>query len=93
MYGKLIEGELQTAPKKLEINDNCVWNAPSEEYLAQGWKLVRFTDEPEAPTGYYYESGWEETETEIVQTWTLVELPDEVDDAEAFSIIFGEETE
>ena len=93
MYGKLIEGELQTAPKKLEINGNWVWNASAEDYLAQGWKAVRLTDEPEAPAGFYYESGWTETETEIVQTWTKKELPDEIDDAEAFRIIFEEESE
>ena len=91
MYGKLIEGELQTAPRKLEINGNWVWNASAEDHLAQGWKSVRFTDEPEPIEGYFWQSGWTETETEIVQTWTLVELPDEVDDAEAFNIIFGGE--
>ncbi len=91
MYGKLIEGELQTAPKKLEINGNWVWNAPSEEYLAQGWKPVRFTDEPEPIEGYFWQSGWTETETEIVQTWTQEPLPDDVDEAEAFEIIFGGE--
>lgn len=89
MYGKLIEGVLQTAPKKLEINGNWVWNAPSEEYIAQGWKAVRFTDEPEHIEGYFWQSGWTETEAEIVQTWTQEPLPDEVDEAEAFGIIFG----
>lgn len=91
MYAKLIEGNLRVAPKKLEINGNWVWNAPASDYLAQGWKLVRFTETPEAPEGYYYESGWEEAEAEIVQTWTLVEEPDDIDEAEAFNIIFGED--
>ena len=68
-----------------------MWNASTEEYLAQGWKPVRFTAETEAPEGYYYESGWTETETEIVQTWTQEPLPDDVDEAEAFDIIFGGE--
>lgn len=90
MYGKLIEGELQNAPKKLEINGNWVWNAPAEEYLAQGWKEVRFTDEPEPIEGYFWQSGWTETETEIVQTWTQEPLPDDVDEAEAWNILFGE---
>lgn len=90
MYGKLTEGELQTAPKKLEINGNWVWNAPAEDYLAQGWKPVRFTDEPEPIEGYFWQSGWTETETEIVQTWTQEPLPDDVDEAEAWNILFGE---
>ena len=91
MYAKLINGSLRAAPKKLIIEDEQVWNAPSEAYLSQGWKPVRFTETPEAPEGYYYESGWEEAEAEIVQTWTLVEEPDDIDDAEAFNIIFGED--
>ena len=36
-----------------------------------------------------YDAGWEEQADAIVQTWTLVHLPDDVDDAEAFDIIFG----
>jgi len=90
MYGKLTLGSLTIAPSKLIIVGNQVWNAPSEEYLAQGWKPVRFTDAPEAPEGYYYESGWSETEDEIVQTWTQKPLPDEVDESEAWNILFGE---
>ena len=87
MYGKLIEGALRIAPKKLTIGDTQVWNAPSEAYLAQGWLPVVFTEAPEAPTGYYYESGWTEEDDEIVQTWTLTELPDEVSDSEALAAI------
>lgn len=91
MYGRLIDGVLINAPKKLEINGSWVWNAPAEEYLLQGWKPVQFTDAPEAPEGYYYRSEWTEEDAEIVQTWVLEKLPDEVDDAEAFNIIFGGE--
>lgn len=91
MYAKLINGALQSAPKKLIIDDTQVWNAPSDAYLAQGWKPVTFTDAPEAPSGYYYESAWEEDEAEIVQTWVLEKLPDDIDDAEAYQIIFGGE--
>ena len=89
MYGKLINGELYGAPKKLSDDGVTVWNPPSEMYLAQGWKPVVFTDEPEAPSGYCCESGWEETAEAIVQTWTLTPLPDDIDDAEAYDIIFG----
>lgn len=89
MYGRLIGGILTTAPKKLEINGSWVWNAPSKDYIEQGWKPVQFTEAPEAPEGYYYKSGWEETETKIVQTWDAKPLPDDIDEAEAFNIIFG----
>ena len=89
MYAKLIDGTLQPAPKKLPGDGVIVYNPPAEMYLEHGWKPVQFTDPPEAPEGYYYESGWEEQTDGIVQTWTLVELPDDIDEAEAYAIIFG----
>lgn len=89
MYGELIDGNLLIAPRKLNGDGVVVYNPPESMYRAQGWKPVEFTDAPEAPEGFYYESGWEETADSIVQTWTLVPLPDDIDDAEAFDIIFG----
>lgn len=89
MYGKLIDGDLRIAPKKLPGDGVVVYNPPAEMYREQGWKPVVFTDAPEAPEGYACECGWEEQTESIVQTWTLVPLPDDIDDAEAFDIIFG----
>ena len=93
MYGKLINGNLTIAPKMLTIGDNHVWNATAEQYAAQGWLPVVFTDAPEPPEGYTYESGWAEEDNQIVQTWTMVELPDDIDDAEALQIILGGDEE
>lgn len=90
MFAKMIDGMIQFAPSVLSGDGVNVWNPPAEMYLAQGWKPVVFTDEPEAPSGYYYESGWEEKTDEIMQTWMLVELPDDIDETEAYDIIFGE---
>lgn len=89
MYGKFIDGDFIPAPRKLNGDGVVVYNPPAEMYRAQGWKPVEFTDAPEAPEGFYDESGWEETAESIVQTWTLVPLPDDIDDAEAYNIIFG----
>lgn len=89
MYAKLIDGALHIAPKKLPGDGVIVYNPPAEMYLAQGWKPVTFTDAPEAPSGYYYESGWEEQDDAIVLVWTLAPLPDDIDEAEAYDIIFG----
>ncbi len=91
MYGKLINDIVSVAPNHIDTADYHIYNPSAELYLEHGYKLVVYTDAPEAPTGYYYESGWTETETEIVQTWTQEPLPDEVDEAEAFEIIFGGE--
>ena len=90
IYAKIIDGQLNYAPKMLVIGDSKVWNAPGEMYLAQGWKPLVYTAAPEAPTGYHYEASWDEQETEIVQVWTLVEDPDDIDEYEAWNIIFGE---
>ena len=90
MYAKLLEsGQLQIAPKKLPGDGVVVYNPPAEMYLEAGWKPVEFVEAPEATEGFYYESGWEEQAESIVQTWTLVQELDEIDEAEAFNIIFG----
>lgn len=92
MYAKLINGALRVAPKKLIINDTQVWNASASEYLAQGWKEVIFTEQPnDPPEGYQYVSGLEEETETIMQTWTLEKLPDDIDDSEALSILLGGE--
>ena len=94
MYGKLENDNLIIAPRKLPGNGVIVYNPPESMYREQGWKPVTYTDEPgDAPSGYHYEPGWAETSDEIVQTWTLVEDPDDVDEAEAWEIIFGGDDE
>ena len=82
MYAKLENGRLTAAPIMLTVGDTHVWNAPAEDYAAQGWLPVEFTDAPEAPAGYFYEAGWEDTGTAVAQTWTLRELPPEEVSAE-----------
>lgn len=89
MYAKLINGALQAAPKHITIGNENIWNASAEQMLSVGYKLVVFTDAPEAPEGYYYESGWEEKAETIEQTWTLTKLPDDIDEYEAYQIIVG----
>lgn len=92
MYAKLINGVIQFAPTHITIDDKNIWNATTEQMLSAGWKTVIFSEAPTAPEGYYYESGWEEDESTITQTWTLTPLPDDIDDATAFAIIFGDGT-
>ncbi len=89
MYAKLIDNILQIAPRRLSVDDVIVYNPTEDMYLAAGYKPVKYTTAPEAPDDYYYESGWEEQDEAIVQVWTLTPLPDEIDDAEAYDIIFG----
>lgn len=90
MYAKLINGNLRIAPKMLVIGSTKVWNATAEQYAAQGWLPVVYTDAPEQD-GYYAESGWAEEDGHIVQEWVLIPIPEDedIDDAEALQIILG----
>ena len=77
MHAKLQNGILRSAPKTVTWR-NCTVNNPSADKLAElGYKPVRYTDMPEnTESGKHYESSWDETETEIVQTWTLTDDPE-----------------
>lgn len=88
MYGKLIDGALLYAPKKLNGDGVVVYNPPVKMYREQGWKEV-ITDHQEPPEGYYFEEEWVEKETTIEIKRTLVPIPDEISNEEAFDIIFG----
>lgn len=76
MYAKLQNGMLHSAPKTV-IWNGCTVNNPSAEKLMElGYKPVVYTDMPEnTETGKHYESSWTESETEISQSWTLVDNP------------------
>lgn len=94
MYAKLQSRILRSAPKTVTWR-NCTVNNPSDDKLVElGYKPVRYTDMPETTVeGKHYESGWTEAETEIVQTWNLVEDPEypepELSSDEALNIIMG----
>lgn len=85
MYAKLINGELQIAPKKLIIDDIQVWNASEADYLSKGWKPVVRTNPPEPEPGFCYVASWKETAKKISVVWTKVEAPDIVSDSEALA--------
>lgn len=91
-YAKLINDYPSYAPRKLHIGDKVVFN-PTDQMLADaGYLPVIETDPPEAPEGHHYVSGWEQQGDQIVQIWTLEELPPEPDELtpdEALDIILG----
>lgn len=93
MYAKLENGVLIQAPKMLPSDDGefIIYNPPAEVYREHGYYPVVFTEMPIPPEGYYYDADWEQEVDSILQIWVLYELPDEVDDAEAYRIIFGED--
>jgi hypothetical protein len=93
MYAKLINGVFVAAPKKLSVHDTIVYNPPDDMYSAVGYKPVVFTEHPDEPDGYIYKSGWNDENDVIVQIWTLMPLPNDIDEDEAYRIIFGGEVQ
>lgn len=93
MYAKLVNNVLRRAPNTVEWQGHKV-NNPSEDKLKElGYLPVTYTDMPlDAESGYHYESSWTQTDTEIVQVWTLVEdvvHETELTAEEALAIITG----
>lgn len=94
MYAKLISGTLRSVPKKVDYNGKTIFNPTEDVLLGMGYLPVTYTDMPsDAPDGQHYESRWEQTDTEIVQVWTLVDNPAEPEPElsadEALDIIMG----
>ena len=74
-YAKLINSILIIAPNPIIIDDRQIGNPPAEVYTAEGYKPVVYTNPPVVAEGYVAVPGWEETAGEIVQTWTVEQVP------------------
>ena len=72
LLGKLVNGALSYAPKKIVINGKTIFN-PSETLLkAQGYKDVEASEAPAVSTQTQQAvSSWQEQEDKIVQAWEL----------------------
>ena len=90
MYGKLIDGILHPAPRKLRLEDCTSYNPTPAQLEAAGYKPVVYTDPPEEPEGYYAEAYWTETAGEITQAWRLVELPPEEEPPPVWDVEAGQ---
>lgn len=93
-HAKLINGTLRSAPKKVDYNGKTIFNPPEDVLLDMGYFPVTYTDMPtDDPSGQHYEPHWEQTDTEIVQVWTMVDNPAEPEPElsadEALDIIMG----
>lgn len=87
-------GTLRSAPNKVDYNGKIIFNPSEEILLDMGYLPVTYTDMPtDAPDGQHYESSWEQTDTEIMQVWTLADNPAEPEPElsadEALNIIMG----
>ena len=76
MLGKLVNGALSYAPRKIVVDGKTIFN-PGEEILKeQGYKEIRESDIPDdAPDGKIYVSSYEDKRDYIEQVWTLIDEP------------------
>lgn len=72
-FAKLVNGILCPAPSPIRTDEYDLFSNDPEVLAMYGYKPVVFTACPDDEQ--YYVSGWEETETAITQTWTVVEQP------------------
>lgn len=93
-YAKLINAYPTYAPNPILHNGLWYGNPPGSVYETEGYKPVRFTDQPEPlGVGWWVET-WTETEDAIVQGWTWHEATDEdeISDTEALALLTGGES-
>lgn len=73
MLGKIINGALSYAPKKLVIDGKTIFNPPDTLLKEQGYKDVETTEAPTVTTMTQQSiPKWEEQEDKIVQSWDIV---------------------
>lgn len=94
LWSDSISRRYRYAPKMVQWQGHTVNNPSPDKLLDLGYLPVTYTDMPtDAPEGQRYESAWEQTDTEIVQTWTLTDDPvypePELSAEEALNIIMG----
>ena len=87
MYGKLIDGVMQFAPKTIKQGDSITYNPTGDMLIPLGYLPVRFTDAPETDEQHYAVCTWAEIDGEIVQQWRIEEA--EPTTEEILNILLG----
>lgn len=82
-YATLSNNQIHYTPNPIKVGDRVIGNPPEEVYIEQGFLPVIETEPPEASDGYYMESHWAERDGQIVQSWTVEEIP--ITDEEALT--------
>lgn len=72
ILGKLINGVLYSAPRKISIDGKTIFNPGEDVLRGQGYKDVETSEAPAIPTQTQQAvSSWQEQEDKIVQAWEL----------------------
>ena len=73
ILGKLVDGALSYAPRKIIIDGKTIFNPTDTLLKEQGYKDVETTESPTVSTQTQQAvSSWQEQEDKIVQSWDVV---------------------
>ena len=76
MLGKIIDGTLTYPPHKIVLDGMQIFNPTETQLISAGYKPIIKTDMPDdAPDGQHYEAQYTDGETQITQSWVLVDNP------------------
>lgn len=76
MLGKIIDGVLTYPPHRIVLDGMQIFNPTETQLISAGYKLIVETDMPDdAPEGQHYEAQYTDGETQITQSWVLVDNP------------------
>lgn len=74
MLGKIIDGKLIYPPHRIVIDGMQIFNPTEIQFVSAGYKPIVEIDMPDdAPDGQHYEAQYTDGETQITQSWVLVE--------------------
>ena len=76
MLGKIIDGVLTYPPRKIVLNGMQIFNPTETQLISAEYKPIVEIDMPDdAPEGQHYEAQYTDEETQITQSWVLVDNP------------------
>ena len=76
MLGKIIDGVLTYPPHRIVIDGMQIFNPTETQLISAGYKSIVEIDMPDdAPDGQHYEAQYTDGETQITQSWVLVDNP------------------
>lgn len=75
MLGKIIDGQLTYPPNRIVLNEMQIFNPTDDQLMQVGYKTITETLMPEdpAPEGQHYEAQYTDEETQITQSWVLID--------------------
>lgn len=74
MLGKIIDGKLTYPPHRIVLDGMQIFNPTETQLISAGYKPIIETDMPDdAPEGQHYEAQYTDGETQITQSWVLVD--------------------